>query len=114
VSRRLSALGEMVRPVGTEPPSSPRMASTLSGLPGNGLVASSFASTSTVVVCPRGARTESGAGRASGRLDATMFRAIWPCSPVVILSRTPSTMAVEAPLTAASFARSTSLWPVSV
>ena len=88
LSSALSALGVIDTPAGRAPPR-PRTASTRSGLFGNGLVAWSLASTSTVVVCPRGAITRSGCGLASGRVDGTMLRSILPASPALTASLTP-------------------------
>ena len=58
-------------PDGSDAPSSPRIATTRIGSPGNGFVASSLASTSTVVVWPRGGDRGVGAGLSSGRVDGT-------------------------------------------
>ena len=84
------------------------MATTRSGSSGNGFVAWSLASTSMTVVSPRRVIAESETGFASGRVDGTTCSVIRPGSPWLIASRTESVMAVVAPLTADSFARSTS------
>src|SRR5690554_942311 len=106
VSWLRSALGTTEIPAGRPPPSSPRMSTTLSGFPGNGLVVSSLASTLTTVDLPRFTIALSGAGEASGRLDATTFNSMRPGWPTLRSSSTPSVTPVVAPFLASALARS--------
>ena len=98
-----SSLGSIVTPSGRLS-SSPRTPTTRSGVPGNGFVAPSFASTSIVVVRPRAATATSAAGWASGRVDGTTRRSMRPGRPSPASSATAIVTAWRVPVTVDSAA----------
>ncbi|OUE25142.1 hypothetical protein BFL36_05485 [Clavibacter michiganensis] len=99
-----SADGVTVTPAGRLAPSAPRMEATVSGVPGNGLPAWSFASTSIVVEDPRVTVPSSVAGWASGRVDGTTRRSTRPARPVCVASRTPTAKDAATPVSTPSSA----------
>ena len=108
-----SALGEISTPDGKDAPSSPRIATTRIGSPGNGLPASSLASTFTVVVDPRRATAVSAPGLSSGRVDGTIESWMRPGSPSLRPSRTASEIEVVSCVGTSSRAVSVSCVPAS-